>query len=63
VTRQPPIPQAAQDYAEWHKAAYGWSPFESRPCGRCGGPVALNEIYRCYECQLGMQPRLLPSAL
>jgi len=48
------IPEQVKMYAEWHKAAYGWNPFEPVECGHCGEPVHLIEVYRCYDCKLPM---------
>lgn len=48
------IPEDVRRYAEWHKAAYGWNPFEPLTCVGCKQPVALIEVYRCYDCHAGM---------
>lgn len=43
-----------ENYSRWHKAAYGWSPFEDLTCAHCKKPVELIKVYRCYDCSAPM---------
>lgn len=51
---KPELPEGVREYAEWHKAAYGWNPFEPLACLRCRQPVFLIEVFRCYDCGAAM---------
>lgn len=48
------LPAAVEAYCSWHKAAFGWHPFEALTCAECKLPVPLIEVYRCYDCALPM---------
>lgn len=47
---KPEMPEEVLRYANWHKAAYGWNPFEPVKCSGCGNEVDLILVYRCYDC-------------
>ncbi len=54
-----PISEELQRYADWHKAAHGWSPLEPLTCFRCKEPIPLIEVYRCYDCRMPMHRQCL----
>ena len=50
LQRRGGTPEEIKRYAEWHKAAHGWDPFEPVKCSKCNRDVLLINIYRCYDC-------------
>lgn len=45
------LPEELKRYSKWHKASYGWSPFEPIKCMECGKDIDLISVYRCYDCK------------
>jgi hypothetical protein len=51
--------ESLKRYCEWHRAAYGWHPWQPLKCAECGEDVTLIAVYRCYDCGAAMHRECL----
>lgn len=53
------MPEEVKKYFSWFQAAYGWNPFAGIKCLRCGKPISLKDVYRCFDCDASFHKECL----